>query len=179
MSDHPWVPVWIGFGANLGDSEQAISHALKTLAGRTDMRCSAVSSLYRSAPIGGVDQPDFFNALARFETILEPFSLLDILLDLETTLGRVRGEIRFGPRVIDLDLLLYGGRTIESERLSVPHPRMHLRRFVLEPLAEIEGEMVFPDGSRLSSWLDDCLDQQVSRDKRLSSPLDGNADPGV
>jgi len=94
--------------------------------------------------------------------------LLEMLLDLESALGRTRSGPRFGPRVIDLDLLLYGDATIESARLSIPHPRMLVRRFVLEPLAELEGDMIFPDGSRLLSVVRRCKDQRVSQEAVLS-----------
>jgi 2-amino-4-hydroxy-6-hydroxymethyldihydropteridine diphosphokinase len=104
-----------------------------------------VSSFYDTAPIGYLDQPRFLNGALLLETSLEPLELMTALLEIERSMGRVReGVVAKGPRVIDLDLLLYGNRIIESERLTLPHPAMHERAFVLEPLAEIAGEMVHP-----------------------------------
>jgi len=168
MPDSERVPVWIGLGANLGDPAQTIQAALDQLHEHPDVHALVVSSLYRSEPVGYDAQPDFFNAVARFETDLKPLALLEMLLDLESALGRTRSGPRFGPRVIDLDLLLYGDATIESARLSIPHPRMLVRRFVLEPLAELEGDMIFPDGSRLLSVVRRCKDQRVSQEAVLS-----------
>jgi 2-amino-4-hydroxy-6-hydroxymethyldihydropteridine diphosphokinase len=106
---------------------------------------SAVSSFYDTAPVGYLDQPRFLNGALLLETSLEPLELMTALLEIERSMGRVReGVVAKGPRVIDLDLLLYGNRIIESERLTLPHPAMHERAFVLEPLAEIAGEMMHP-----------------------------------
>jgi 2-amino-4-hydroxy-6-hydroxymethyldihydropteridine diphosphokinase len=131
------VFAYIGLGSNLGDRRAMIADALERLKPRR------VSSVVETAPWGRVDQPAFLNAVAEIETDLEPGALLDRLLDLERGLGRVRHE-KWGPRTIDLDLLLYGDRRVSSESLSVPHPHLHERRFVLEGLAELCPERRVP-----------------------------------
>ncbi len=124
------VFAYIGLGSNLGDRRAMIADALERLKPRR------VSTVVETAPWGNTDQPAFLNAVAEIETDLEPDALLDRLLDLERGLGRVRHE-KWGPRTIDLDLLLYDERRVSTESLSVPHPRLHERRFVLEGLAEL------------------------------------------
>ena len=103
----------------------------------------AVSELRETEPVGAVDQPPFLNGAVALETSLSARELLDLLLDVERELGRVRNE-RWGPRLVDLDLLLYGAETIDEPGLRVPHPRLHERRFALEPLAELDPDLVFP-----------------------------------
>jgi 2-amino-4-hydroxy-6-hydroxymethyldihydropteridine diphosphokinase len=124
------VFAYIGLGSNLGDRRAMIAGALERLSPRR------VSRIIETEPWGRADQPRFLNAVAEIETELEPGELLDRLLDVERSLGRVRRE-PWGPRTIDLDLLLYGDRRVASDSLSVPHPRLHQRRFVLEGLAEL------------------------------------------
>jgi len=124
------VFAYIGLGSNLGDRRAMIADALERLKPRR------VSAVVETAPWGRVDQPAFLNAVAEIETDLEPAALLDRLLDVERGLGRVRHE-KWGPRSIDLDLLLYDDRRVRTESLSVPHPHLHERRFVLEGLAEL------------------------------------------
>ena len=131
------VFAYIGLGSNLGDRRAMIADALERLKPRR------VSAVVETAPWGRVDQPAFLNAVAEIETDLEPSALLDRLLDVERGLGRVRGE-RWGPRTIDLDLLLYGDRQVRSQSLSVPHPHLHERRFVLEGLAELCPDRTVP-----------------------------------
>ena len=162
--DQGLVNAWIGFGANLGDPQKAIQSALRSLVSTSGTSVTAVSSFYRTAPVGFDDQPDFLNGVARIKTNLDSGVLLGRLLEIESEIGRIRTSERFGPRVIDLDLLLFGDQIIDSDVLTVPHPRMQLRRFVLEPLAEIEGEMVFPGGIILSACLKDCKNQEVTRE---------------
>ena len=161
------IQAWVGLGSNLGESAHILAKAIKSLAESRGVVVEAVSSLYRTAPQGLEEQPDFLNAVARVRTDLKPDQLLTLLLQIETDLGRERTGLRFGPRTIDLDLFLYGEATIESAILSIPHPRMHVRRFVLEPLAELEGDMIFPDGSRLQKCLQDCASQEVLLAGRL------------
>ena len=169
-SDKGSVNAWIGLGANLGDPQKAIQSALRLLVSKSDTSVTAVSSFYRTAPVGFDDQPDFLNGVARVKTSLGSGVLLERLLEIEAEIGRIRTSERFGPRVIDLDLLLFGDQIIDSDVLSVPHPRMQLRRFVLEPLAEIEGEMVFPGGVTLSACLRDCDNQEVAREGIIDFP---------
>jgi 2-amino-4-hydroxy-6-hydroxymethyldihydropteridine diphosphokinase len=112
----------------------------------------AVSELRETEPVGLIEQPPFLNGAAALETSLSARELLDLLLEVERTLGRVRDE-RWGPRLIDLDLLLYGAETIDEAGLGVPHPRLHERRFALEPLAELDPELVIPGRGRVSALL--------------------------
>ena len=169
-SDKGSVNAWIGLGANLGDPQKAIQSALRLLVSKSGTSVTAVSSFYRTAPVGFDDQPDFLNGVARVKTSLGSGVLLERLLEIEAEIGRIRTSERFGPRVIDLDLLLFGDQIIDSDVLSVPHPRMQLRRFVLEPLAEIEGEMVFPGGVTLSACRRDCDNQEVAREGIIDFP---------
>ena len=158
------VLAWIGLGGNLGEPHSAISNALAQLDDDSGIDVEAVSSFYRTAPIGITGQPDFINAVARIRTADEPQVLLEKLLTIEAHLGRVRTEQQFGPRVIDLDLLLFGGVQMDTARLTLPHPRMHLRRFVLEPLFELEGDLTLPGGRALSHYLAQARDQSAVLD---------------
>jgi 2-amino-4-hydroxy-6-hydroxymethyldihydropteridine diphosphokinase len=125
------VLAYIGLGANLGDREEAIRGAARRLGARR------LSTIRETEPWGNVDQPPFLNAVAELETSLPPRELLELMLRLERELGRVRGEERWGPRPLDLDLLLYGEERLDEPGLTVPHPGLHERLFVLEPLAEL------------------------------------------
>jgi 2-amino-4-hydroxy-6-hydroxymethyldihydropteridine diphosphokinase len=138
------VRAYVGLGSNLGDRAGTIRRALELLAARDDVEVEAVSTLRETDPVGYLDQPPFLNGAAALRTTLAPRALLEALLDVERELGRTRGGPRFGPRTIDLDLLLYGGETLDEEGLRIPHPRLHERRFVLEPLAELDPEPVVP-----------------------------------
>jgi 2-amino-4-hydroxy-6-hydroxymethyldihydropteridine diphosphokinase len=132
---------YVGLGANLGDREGTVRQALDLLSEQVDV--VAVSTLRETDPVGVVDQPRFLNGAARVETDLSPRELLDVLLAVERELGRERLE-RWGPRTIDLDLLLYGDEAVSEPGLRVPHPRLHERRFALEPLAELDPALVVP-----------------------------------
>ncbi len=134
---------FVGLGGNLGDRRKYLEEALSLLQEHPGIRVSAVSSFVETDPVGGPSQPKFLNAVARVETTLEPLDLLAVLQGVERRLGRVREE-KWGPRVTDLDLLLYGDRVVEEPGLTVPHPLMHLREFVLGPLAEIAPEVRHP-----------------------------------
>ena len=133
---------YIGLGSNLGDREGHLRAALQALrdAGVVILR---TSRFVDTLPVGKTDQPDFLNAAAALDTDLSARELLDLLLRIESSLGRVRAE-RWGPRTLDLDLLLYDDEVIREPGLEVPHPRMHERRFVLEPLAEIAPDARHP-----------------------------------
>jgi 2-amino-4-hydroxy-6-hydroxymethyldihydropteridine diphosphokinase len=139
------VRACIGLGANLGDAPAAVRQAQSALAGLPQTRLLAASRLYRTPAWGRQDQPDFINAAALLDTGLTAEALLDHLLDIEQRFGRTRlpGE-RWGPRTLDLDLLLYGEDRIELPRLRVPHPHLHERAFALVPLAEIAPEAAIP-----------------------------------
>jgi 2-amino-4-hydroxy-6-hydroxymethyldihydropteridine diphosphokinase len=136
--------VYIGLGANLGDREATIRTALELLAAHGDLKVEAISSLRETDPVGYEDQPRFLNGAAALRTDLAPLVLLDRLQEVERRLGRDRSGPRFGPRTIDLDLLLYGSAEIDEPGLRIPHPRLHERRFVLEPLAELDERLEVP-----------------------------------
>ena len=144
---------YVGLGSNLGDREEAIRRALGLLAASGEVRVVAVSSLRETDPVGYLDQPRFLNGAAAVETELGPGDLLARLLAVEAELGRRRDGPRFGPRTIDLDLLLYGSETVDEPDLVVPHPRLRERRFALEPLAELDPELELPDRRRVSDLL--------------------------
>lgn len=148
----PSVIAYVGLGANLGDRRATMEAALRALAAHPQVRLARVSSLYETAPVGVTDQPDFLNAVAAVETTLAPRPLLDALLHLENLLGRAR-TLRWGPRVIDLDLLLYGAQIIALPGLDVPHPRLRERAFVLTPLAEIAPDLALPGDEKKISDL--------------------------
>lgn len=141
---------FVGLGSNLGEREETLRQALRLLGERVEVR--AVSSFRETEPVGVAEQPRFVNAAAMVETDLAPRELLDALLGVERKLGRERGE-RWGPRTIDLDLLLFGGATLDEPGLTLPHPRLHERRFVLEPLAELDPDLVVPGRGRVSELL--------------------------
>lgn len=134
---------YIGLGSNLGDRAGNLQTALSELAQMPTINITQVSSLYETAPVGVTEQPEFVNAVAALETTLTPLELLGVFLHLENKIGRVR-TVRWGPRVIDLDLLLYGSERIALPELTVPHPRLHERAFVLVPLAEIAPNLALP-----------------------------------
>lgn len=140
---HP-VHACIGLGANLGEPAAALRHAFDALARLPATRLLAASRLYRTPAWGRTDQPDYVNAAALLETALGPQALLAELLDIERRAGRVRDGLRWGPRTLDLDLLLYGDRIIDLPGLRVPHPHLHARAFALVPLAEIAAAEPFP-----------------------------------
>ena len=149
------VRCFIGLGSNLDDPVSQVKQALQELAELPDSRFIKASSLYSSAPVGPQDQPDFVNAVAELETTLEAHALLDQLQSLEQKHQRVR-ERHWGPRTLDLDLLLYGTEQINSERLTVPHAFMQERSFVLYPLAEIAPDTEIPNIGSLSQLLVAC-----------------------
>jgi 2-amino-4-hydroxy-6-hydroxymethyldihydropteridine diphosphokinase len=131
---------FVGLGGNLGDPQAAMREALHRLDASGDVRIVAVSSLYRTPPWGKIDQPDFLNAVAEVATRLDPRALLDLCLATESQLKRVRAE-RWGPRVIDMDVLWFDNRIVDEAGLQVPHPRMAERAFVMVPLAEVAPEL--------------------------------------
>ncbi|MBV0934211.1 2-amino-4-hydroxy-6-hydroxymethyldihydropteridine diphosphokinase [Marinobacterium weihaiense] len=147
--------VYIGLGSNLEDPRQQVSDALLELDDIPASRVVARSSLYRSDPVGPPGQPDYVNAVAALETELAPETLLDALQAIEQAHQRVR-KIHWGPRTLDLDILLYGDHIIDSERLIIPHAWMLERNFVLWPLAEIAPDLHLPDGSELRRHLVHC-----------------------
>ena len=144
----------MGIGSNLGEPERQISEALNLLRAEDGIDVVAVSSLRETEPVGYQDQPNFLNGAAALETDLSPRELLERLLAIERRLGRERGTgPRFGPRKIDLDLLLYGDETVDEPGLTVPHPRLAERRFALEPLAELDPSLEIPGHGSVQALL--------------------------
>lgn len=150
-------PVWVLLGGNLGQREHYLRSALKGLAER-GMAVDAVSGLYETAPWGNTQQPSFLNAAARISTSSPLIEVLDVLLEVEQSLGRER-EVPWGPRTIDLDLLMAGAEVVNHNRLQVPHPHLAQRRFALLPLAELDPDLVHPVlGLTISELLINCKD---------------------
>ena len=150
----PAIRAYVGLGSNLGDREATLREALRLLEADPHIDVAVVSSFRETDPVGYVDQPRFLNAAAAVETELAPRALLDRLLATERRLGRDRAASpRSGPRTIDLDLLLYGEERVEEPGLVVPHPRLHERLFVLEPLAELDPALVVPGRGPVSALL--------------------------
>ncbi len=144
MPEHG-VRCFLGMGSNLQAPRQQLQTALSALRATSDLSLGAVSPVYRSAPLGVAGQPDYCNAVVEVFTDLEALQLLDCLQSIEKQQGRERNATqRWGPRTLDLDLLLYGGYVINSERLTVPHPEMHKRNFVMRPLADIAPDVAIP-----------------------------------
>jgi 2-amino-4-hydroxy-6-hydroxymethyldihydropteridine diphosphokinase len=144
---------YVGLGANLGDREGMLRLALERLAAEPSIELVAFSTLRETEPEDLLDQPLFLNGAAVVETDLSPRQLLARLQLIECELGRRRAGPRFGPRVIDLDLLLYGSLTVSEPEIEIPHPRLHLRRFALEPLAELDPELEVPGKGPVSALL--------------------------
>jgi 2-amino-4-hydroxy-6-hydroxymethyldihydropteridine diphosphokinase len=146
---------YVGLGANLGDREATIRRAVELLGAEPGVEVVAVSTLRETDPVGYADQPRFLNGAAAVVTRLSAPELLERLLAVERELGRVRGEgPRYGPRAIDLDLLLFGDEVVEEPGLSVPHPRLAERAFVLEPLHELDPGLRLPDGRAVRELLE-------------------------
>jgi 2-amino-4-hydroxy-6-hydroxymethyldihydropteridine diphosphokinase len=155
------VRAWVGLGANLGDARATIEAAFDALAGLPGTRLAARSALYRSAPVeaGG---PDFVNAVAALDTPLPPLALLQALHAIEAGQGRER-PYHHAPRTLDLDLLLHGKQVISTPVLTLPHPRLHLRAFVLLPLLELAPDLRHPTLGLLQPWLSRVAEQRVVR----------------
>jgi 2-amino-4-hydroxy-6-hydroxymethyldihydropteridine diphosphokinase len=145
--------VYVGLGSNLGDRAATIRRALKLLTSDGEIEVVTVSSLRETEPVGYADQPRFLNGVAALQTELPPRALLDRLQDVERELGRDRSGPRYGPRTIDLDLLLYGHESVDEPGLEIPHPRLAERLFVLEPLAELDGSLDVPGRGSVQALL--------------------------
>lgn len=142
---------FIGLGSNLAQPAQQIANAIQKIEHIEHSSIIDVSSLYFSKPMGPQDQPDYMNAVLSLETLLSPIALLDALQSIENSAGRVRKDDRWGARILDLDILLFGNEVINNERLIVPHYGLKLREFVLIPLAEIAPQLILPDGDEVLS----------------------------
>ncbi|MCP5269190.1 MAG: 2-amino-4-hydroxy-6-hydroxymethyldihydropteridine diphosphokinase [Zoogloeaceae bacterium] len=153
---------YIALGANLEDPEAHVSAAIDALAKLPESTLVARSSLYRTAPVGLAAQPDFINAVAAVDTGIAPDDLLEALFAIERQFGRVRHE-KNGPRTLDLDLLLYGDQVINTPHLHLPHPRLHLRAFVIVPLAEIAPDCRLPGRGTVAAWVPATANQGIAR----------------
>ena len=153
---------YVGLGANLGDPRRQLQSAIEELMSLPETRFVLVSSLYRSAPLGYADQPDFLNAVAQLDTGLTPEALLGHLQEIEDRQGRER-PFPGAPRTLDLDLLLHGDAVMATPRLTLPHPRMHERAFVLEPLTEIAPAVAIPGCGPARELLAACRNQNIER----------------
>ncbi|MDQ5946577.1 MAG: 2-amino-4-hydroxy-6-hydroxymethyldihydropteridine diphosphokinase [Pseudomonadota bacterium] len=153
---------FVALGANLVEPQTQVRAALAELARLPQSTLVAASSLYRTAPVGLAGQPDFINAVAALDTSLSPDDLLEALFAIERSFGRVRKE-KNGPRTLDLDLLLYDNEIIDTPHLHLPHPRLHLRAFVVVPLAEIAPDCRLPGRGTVAAWLPAVANQQIER----------------
>src|SRR5919106_5611995 len=159
---------YLGLGSNVGERERHLADAIASLR-EHGVEVEAVSSAYETEPVGDfLDQPDFLNAALRIRTRLEPLELLELCKAIEVELGRVFGGPRHGPRPIDIDLLLLGDIELEHEALTLPHPEVTSRRFVLEPLLELDPDLALPDGTRLDDALARLEGQRATRVGELS-----------
>ncbi len=156
------VRAFIGLGGNLGDVPARLERAFEALDALPESRLTGRSALYRNAPLGPADQPDYVNAVARLETALAPLALLAELQRIENEEGRVREE-RWGPRTLDLDLLLYGEERIDEPTLTVPHAELTRRAFVLYPLRDIEPTLSIPGEGALSDLIERCPPWRLER----------------
>jgi 2-amino-4-hydroxy-6-hydroxymethyldihydropteridine diphosphokinase len=162
--------VFFCLGSNVGDRHGQIAGGLAELE-RSGVLVTTRSSVYETEPVGGEDQPWFLNQVIRGTTRMDPIGLLEACKQIERLFGREPTEVRFGPRTLDIDILLYGGRVITGERLTIPHPRMHERRFVLVPLVEIAPRLVDPRDGREYAGILERLDEgkKVSKSLRNGS----------
>jgi 2-amino-4-hydroxy-6-hydroxymethyldihydropteridine diphosphokinase len=147
---------YVGVGSNVGDRRDFSRRAVGLLSETPEVKLLRVSALYETSPVGGPPQRSFVNLVAEIETSLGPRELLEACKAIERRLGREPGDIRWGPRVADLDVLLYGDEKISEDDLEIPHPRMTVRSFVLVPLLELNPDITDPWGDRLDGWLDEA-----------------------
>ena len=147
---------YIGIGSNVGERTSFCRRAVSALDDTPEIRVTATSSLYDTEPVGGPPQRSFVNLVARIETTLGPRTLLGVCKTIARVLGREPSDIRWGPRVVDLDVLTFGDEKINDEDLEIPHPRMLQRKFVLVPLVEIEPEAADPWGAHYSDWIEEA-----------------------
>lgn len=154
--------VFIGLGGNLGDVPSTLKQAIARISALPGVACVAHSGFYRTPPWGGIAQPDYINAVLELDTVLEPQELLEQLLDIERRHGRDRsGELHWGPRTLDCDILLYGDRVLAGGSLTIPHPRMTQRAFVLVPLAELDGNLTVPGQGTVRALLESLAPQPI------------------
>ncbi|TCB92244.1 2-amino-4-hydroxy-6-hydroxymethyldihydropteridine diphosphokinase [Enterobacter wuhouensis] len=154
---------YIALGSNLASPLEQVNAAVQALGAIPQSRIVATSSFYRTPPLGPQDQPDYLNATVVLETALDAEALLDNTQRIELQQGRVRKAERWGPRTLDLDIMLFGNEVINTDRLTVPHYDMKNRGFMLWPLFEVAPDLIFPDGSSLKSVLDDLGAEKPAR----------------
>ncbi|NIR59411.1 MAG: 2-amino-4-hydroxy-6-hydroxymethyldihydropteridine diphosphokinase [Gammaproteobacteria bacterium] len=158
-----WVRVYVGLGSNLDDPVAQLRRAREALERLPATGLAARSALYRNPPMGPPGQPDYVNAVVALDTGLGPHELLDLLQAIEAQQGRVRGAERWGPRTLDLDILMYGDAVLEDERLTIPHPGLQQRPFVLYPLRDIAPELEVPGGGAVSALAARCPSGALER----------------
>lgn len=147
---------YIGLGSNLEEPVEQLEGAIEALNLNPEIEVTAVSHFYRNPPMGPQDQPDYVNAAAEVKVELDPYELLRVMQSIEDDHGRVRQGERWGPRTLDLDLLLYGEEFLDDPRLTIPHPGISKRPFVLKPLADISPDLVIPGLGSIENLLEDC-----------------------
>ena len=160
--------VYIGLGSNLNEPVTQLRQAIQAMDNLADVSVDSCSSFYITAPVGFEDQPDFINAACSLDTLLSASELLKKLQQIEQQQGRVRSDNRNAARTLDLDILLYEGQSINTRELVIPHPRLHLRAFVLYPLYELDPGLVIPGHGSVSELLKQCSNQRIEKlDKEI------------
>jgi 2-amino-4-hydroxy-6-hydroxymethyldihydropteridine diphosphokinase len=155
--------VYVGLGSNLNNPIAQLRTAKSALSMLPRTRLESCSSFYRTAPVGCTEQPDFFNAVCRLSTELDAATLVEHLLAIEVQQGRVERKQKWGPRILDLDLLLYDQFVMSTPGLTVPHPRLHERAFVLYPLLELDRDLVVPGQGAVTELLVACREQRIEK----------------
>ncbi len=154
---------YISFGSNMGDREQNCLHGIDALSRTKDVDIKARSPLYQTSPVDFEDQDWFVNGALKLETTLTPLELLQALKGIERKAGREKAPVRFGPRILDMDIVLYGSQIVHSPELIIPHPRMHKRGFVLQPLCDIDPDIIHPVSGKSLRYLLDHLHDDTQK----------------
>ena len=166
------VAAFISIGSNLGNKKENLLSAIAVLNAHAEIKMVEISPFYRTEPVDYLDQDWFVNAVLKIETVLDPKQLLIVLKNTEKKLKQGKKSIRFGPRIIDLDIIYFGDVVLKTEELTIPHPRMHQRFFVLKPLSDIEGKIVHPIYKLTPRELmDELLNNLDDKDKQGIIPL--------
>ncbi|MGB3724585.1 MAG: 2-amino-4-hydroxy-6-hydroxymethyldihydropteridine diphosphokinase [Glaciecola sp.] len=160
--------VYVGLGSNLATPEKQVLEALARIHSHDQISIQQCSHLYASSPMGPSNQPDYVNAVCKLTTSLQPIELLDVLQDIEQQHGRERKGEQWGPRTLDLDMLLFNNLSMSNERLTLPHYGMSQREFVLVPLFEISPDLIMHDGKSLAAWVSQC---SLNGLRRLTTPI--------
>lgn len=158
-----YVTAYLGLGSNIGNRTEQIEHAIDLIQGTSGIRIMKCSSIYKTEPIGYTDQPEFYNSVIQIQTSLQPNELLSVILNIEKKLDRIR-TIRWGPRTIDIDILMYGNQIVDEPHLKIPHIQLTKRAFVLVPLLEIAGSILVPGTTnKLTYYIEQLEDQKIDR----------------